>query len=331
MMALETVSAQWLMLQPLKEPNWIVEDFLPAGLHLLSGAPKVGKSWLVLDLALKVSKGEPFWGLATHKCSVLYLALEDVYTRIQQRLWRITDTAEDNLHFAIASQTLSGGLVEQLEAFMDKHPDTELVILDTLQMVRTQSRESAYAADYGDVGALKRFADAHGIGMLIIHHTRKMGDSDVFNTVSGTTGITGSADSTLVLSKGSRCDNNATLSIAGRDVEFQELKIRFADCRWELVEKTSKEELEERNVPDAVLRVLDFMATRPCDWQGTTTKLIEEAGIDGVSVAVLGKYLAQHSPFLAERGISYDRRHVREGNIITLAKLEGERGEGNEG
>lgn len=328
---LRTVDAQWLMQQPFKEPEWIIEDLMPTGLHLLTGAPKVGKSWLVLDLALKVSSGEPLWGFATRKCGVLYLALEDVYTRIQQRLWRLTDVAGNNLNFAVASERIATGLIAQMQEFIERHDGIGLVIIDTLQMVRTPSRDSAYAADYNDIGALKRFADENELAMVLIHHTRKLGDSDVFNTVSGTTGITGSADSTFVLTKQNRCDGNATLSITGRDIEFQELKLRFNNCRWELVEKTSKEELEEREIPDTVLRVLDFMATRVGGWSGTATELLEEIGMDDVSVAVLGKHLAQHRLFLASRGISYDRKHVREGNILTLEKSIGDGSEGCEG
>ena len=52
----------------------------------LTGAPKVGKSWLVLWLANQVSKGEPVWGLKTEKCGVLYISLEDTFQRMQQRL-----------------------------------------------------------------------------------------------------------------------------------------------------------------------------------------------------------------------------------------------------
>ena len=150
-----------------------------------------------------------------------------------------------------------------------------LVIIDTFQMVREPSRDSAYAADYADLSPLKRLADDSGIAVVVVHHTRKMGDADVFNTVSGTTGITGCADSTMVLSNVNRADGNATLSIAGRDREFIELKVRFRQCRWNLIEVTSQEELEERDVPDDVLRTLDYMAGRLGQWQGTSTDLLE--------------------------------------------------------
>ena len=84
--SLETVDANWLIQQPRTEPLWVVEGLIPMGVHLLTGAPKIGKSWLVLELALCVSSGRPFWGYATRRCGVLYLALEDTPSRIQGRI-----------------------------------------------------------------------------------------------------------------------------------------------------------------------------------------------------------------------------------------------------
>lgn len=210
---LQTVDANWLIQQPRREPVWVVEDLMPAGLHLLTGAPKIGKSWLVLDLALAVSAGRPFWGYATRRCGVLYLALEDTLARIQGRMWGLSDTASERLCFALNSRSIADGLVDQLDDFAEGHEDTGLVIVDTLQKVR----------------ALKGFADEYGLAILAVHHTRKTGDDDVFNTVSGTTCTTGSADSTFVLAKQGRASEYATLSFTGRDVEFQELKLRFND------------------------------------------------------------------------------------------------------
>nr|WP_230318643.1 AAA family ATPase [Collinsella aerofaciens] len=210
---LQTVDANWLIQQPRREPVWVVEDLMPAGLHLLTGAPKIGKSWLVLDLALAVSAGRPFWGYATRRCGVLYLVLEDTLARIQGRMWGLSDTASERLCFALNSRSIADGLVDQLDDFAEGHEDTGLVIVDTLQKVR----------------ALKGFADEYGLAILAVHHTRKTGDDDVFNTVSGTTCTTGSADSTFVLAKQGRASEYATLSLTGRDVEFQELKLRFND------------------------------------------------------------------------------------------------------
>lgn len=319
---LETMDANWLIQQPRTEPLWVVEGLIPMGLHLLTGAPKIGKSWLVLELALCVSSGRPFWGYATRRCGVLYLALEDTPSRIQGRIWQLSDTASEHLYFALNAHGIADGLTDQLGDFVEGHDGTGLVIIDTLQKVRTPSRDNAYAADYNDVSVLKTFADANELAVLVVHHTRKMGDADVFNTVSGTTGITGSADSTFVLALQSRCSENATLSVTGRDIEFQELKLRRHDCQWELIEKTSLEELEEREVPDCVLRVLDFMEARQTAWEGTASRLMEDAGIEDVRSNAFGKHLAQHAGFLRSRGIEYGRKHTNQGNVLSLAVIE---------
>lgn len=326
---IETTTAQWLLEQPFDEPAWVVEEMLPVGLHLLVGPPKIGKSWLVLGLGLAVSLGKPFWGFATRQGAVLYLCLEDTFSRVQKRLWTITDEANDSLFFANVAETIAGGLADQLVDFHADHGDLRLVIIDTLQMVRAPSGESLYASDYGDLSKLKRVADDCGIAIVVIHHTRKMGDSDALNTVSGTTGITGCADSTLVLHRQARGSGDATITITGRDIEFQELRIRFKDCRWELVEKTSAEELEERSVPEVVLQVLDFARMQSDAWQGSASALVDAAGIEGVKPAVLGKYLAQHRVFLEERGVAYSVRHGRTGNVLTLENMVA--GEGCEG
>ena len=140
-------------------------------------------------------------------------------------------------------------------------------------------------------------------------------------TCSTTTGITGSADSTFVLTKQGRSSEYATLSLTGRDIEFQELKLRFNDCSWELIEKTSAEELAVREVPDCVLRVLDFVEGRGGEWRGSAVALMAEAGVEGVGASVFGKRLAQHSAFMAGRGLEYSRTHGREGSMLCLKRL----------
>ena len=103
------------------------------------------------------------------------------------------------LHFAVASCKLSDGLIVQLEDYLKDYPNSRLIVIDTLQKVRTASKDNAYASDYGDISLIKDFADRHSLAVIVVHHIRKQNDSDVFNKVSGTTGLTGSADATFVL------------------------------------------------------------------------------------------------------------------------------------
>lgn len=304
---LATVDAQWLIQQPFTSPSWVIEDLLTAGLSLLVGPPKAGKSWMALKMALCVSTGTPFCELQANESDVLYLCLEDTKSRVQQRLWKLTDEASPRLHIVTSASKIGGDLISQLREFVAGNPETCLIIIDTLQMVRSVSKDSAYAADYGDMNALKKFADKNGLAILRIHHNRKMGDSDVFNTVSGTNGITGAADCTMVLNNLNRSAHRAMLSVTGRDVEFQEYKIRMNDCEWELIEKISKEELEEREVLDDVLRVLAFMMTRPVEWKGTTTELYTQLSLDNIEVARYGtpEDIAAMCMYLASNESSY--------------------------
>ncbi len=255
-------TAQELLEEPIAEADWVVEDLLPVGAHILAGAPKIDKSWMVLAMGLVVSMGQPFWDCAVCQGAVLYLCLEDTYARVKKRLWKLTDEANDSFYLANSAATIKDGLAEQIEYFVITHPNLKLVFIDTFQMVRSPTGDSIYAADYGNFSALKSVADKHSLAMPVVHHTRKMVDEDIMNTVSGSTGITGSADSIWVLEKASRGAGDVMLTVTGRDVEFRELKLALRDCRWKLIERTSEEELEERDIPDCVLKVVEFMKGR---------------------------------------------------------------------
>ena len=205
----------------------------------MAGAPKVGKSFLVAQIAYHVSTGQPLWGYPVRQGTVLYLALEDDYQRLQSRLFRMfgSDTAE-KLHFAIASKQLGKGLAEQLNQFVQKHPDTSLVIIDTLQRVRESADNYSYANDYDATGQLKRLAETNGICLLIVHHTRKQMADDKFEMVSGTNGLFGAADGGMVLYKQKRTDDKAVLEIVGRDQQDQRLYLsrNQQTLAWELIE-----------------------------------------------------------------------------------------------
>ena len=143
---LQTIDADTLQSTAYEPVSFVVDDLLPQGLHLLAGAPQIGKSWLALWLAVMVAKGDPIWGMGVKQGTTLYLCLEDSTLRIQNRLFEITDNAPASVHFTTNSDTLGKGLEEQLCAFLAEHPDTVLVIIDTLQMIRGTGYDNTYAA-----------------------------------------------------------------------------------------------------------------------------------------------------------------------------------------
>ena len=158
MQKLQTVNAETLLYEPLEKPSFVVDSLIPTGLSLFCGSQKIGKSWLMLKLCLCVSQGIPLWDMPTMEGDVLYLCLEDTFCRIQDRLFRLTDEASGRLHFAVASCKLSDGLIVQLEDYLKDYPDSRLIVIDTLQKVRTASKDNTYASDYGDISLIFRVA-----------------------------------------------------------------------------------------------------------------------------------------------------------------------------
>lgn len=149
MTKLETITAEDLQNRTYEPTHFLVDELIPEGLHILAGAPKIGKSWLALWLCLCISQGQPLWNFATTQGEALYLSLEDSFQRIQTRLFDLTEDAPPTLHFAIMADTLKHGLEQQIEQFLTEHPATKLVVIDTLQRVRSAGGDSnLYANDY---------------------------------------------------------------------------------------------------------------------------------------------------------------------------------------
>ena len=319
---LNTIDADTLQTIAYEPLTFLVEDLLPQGLHLLAGAPKIGKSWLALWLCLRVAQGEPLWNFPTHSCEVLYLCLEDSFQRIQSRLFDLTEDAPPTLHFAVMAEQLHSGLVEQIEQFLKEHPATGLIVIDTLQRIRTMSNDAnPYANDYRDIGVLKALADRHRIAVLLIHHLRKLGDDDPMNMISGTTGISGATDTNLVLKKGTRSGGAATLYCTGRDIEYQELVLEFdQDAHvWKLV--SSGESTEEEQ--DKTLASLSAFLAERREFTGTATELaeaLEPYCREKMRPNVLMKYLLRRQEELSRMGITLQSRRTRDRRELALTR-----------
>jgi len=216
----------------LPEPDFIVPEILPTGLTILAGKPKTGKSWLALETGLAVALGGCALGSDHYRVKagpVLYLGLEDNDKRMQRRARQQLQGhgRPDAFQFFKTWRRLDDGGLEHLREKIEFY-SPRLVVVDTLAHVRPvrTRRHDCYAADCADVGVLKGLADEYDIGVLVIHHLRKATADDVFDTISGTLGLTGSADTILVLQR-SRGVADATLSVTGRDIEERELALQF--------------------------------------------------------------------------------------------------------
>ncbi len=297
----------------------IVDSLLYSGLYLFVGSPKIGKSFLMAQLAYHISTGTPIWNYKVSKGTVLYLALEDDYSRLQKRLYQMfgTDSA-DNLYLSVSASQLNDGLDKQLESFIMKHADTKLIIIDTLQKVREVSSDYSYSNDYEIISRLKRFADNNKICMILVHHTRKQKSDDSFDMISGTNGLLGAADGAFVLQKEKRTANAATLEISGRDQQDQKLYLnRNPDnLIWEL-ERTETELWKEP--PEPLLQVISqkFSESSPA-WQGSPTELVSWLGVDMKPNALSLKLNINAARLFNEYGIRYSNRHTHSGRVITL-------------
>ena len=179
----KAITAEELLSTPLPPVKWIVPGLLPAGLALFAGPSKAGKSWLTLWLCLQVAQGKPMWGREIEPQAVLYLSLEDTLNRLQDRLFRLmgSEDTPEKLILQTECQSIGQGLEEQIVDFVHNYPDTGLVVIGTLQKVRSCDQSgSMYASDYRDISALKSLADKYGICILLIHHLRSGSDGMVY-------------------------------------------------------------------------------------------------------------------------------------------------------
>lgn len=296
----------------------VIENFLYSGTYLFVGAPKVGKSFFMSQLAYHISSGIDLWNYKVNKGTVLYLALEDDYARLQHRLYTMFGECENGkFHLSTQSHQLNNGLDKQLEGFLEENPDTRLIIIDTLQKVRELSGDKySYASDYDIVAKLKKFSDNKNICLLLVHHTRKQQSDDCFETISGTNGLLGAADGAFLLHKEKRTASNAMLDVVGRDQQDQRLYLKFnrERCLWEFI----KAENELWKLPtdpllDNVSKIVNFERK---EWTGTATELISNLGLD-ISPNSLTRHLNVNADRLFnEYQISYANKRTHAGRQV---------------
>ena len=204
---------------------WVVPGVLPAGVTLLAGKPKQGKSWLALGLCEAIAAGGVAFGTKkVEKGETLYLALEDNERRMQKRLKKVLAGrgCPDGMHYSTEWPRLEEGGSEALERWLEDTPDARLVVIDTLQKVRTPARgKNVYAEDYAALESLLPIAARYGVAIVVVHHLRKGEAADAQDEISGSTGLSGGVDGYMILRRkpGAR---GPTLYVDGRDVEEPE-------------------------------------------------------------------------------------------------------------
>lgn len=320
---MKTVTMQELYQDIYSKKPPVIEGLLYQGTYLFVGSPKIGKSFFMAQLAYHVSTGTPLWDYPVKKGTVLYLALEDDYRRLQERMYRMfgTDSTE-NLYFSVSSKPLGNGLTDQLSGFIREHPDTTLVIIDTLQKIREVDSDSySYAKDYEIINQLKQFSDSWGICLLLVHHTRKQKSSDNFDMISGTNGLLGCADGAFMLYKENRTSNKATLEISGRDQQDQ--KIHLIRDEEKLCWNFEKAETELwKEPPEPLLECIANLVTEENPtWQGTATELIEKLGLDMKPNVVSLKLNVNAGRLMNDYSIRYTNKRNHSGRMIFFSLL----------
>ena len=328
----KTITAEELLSTPLPPVKWIIPGLLPAGLALFAGPSKAGKSWLTLWLCLQVAQGKPVWGREIESRTVLYLSLEDTLNRLQDRLFRLVGSEDTPKRLILQTECpgIGQGLEEQIVDFVHNYPDTGLVVIDTLQKVRSCDQSgSMYASDYKDVSALKSLADKYGICILLIHHLRKRAASDPFDQISGSNGLMGAADTTWVMQR-KRTSKNADIILTGRDLDRRTLYLHEENCIWLLDEEETAEEQRLKAVPEYLWRVAEYIE-QAGKWQGTATELLSAAGVDGVLPHMLTRKIVEHfDTVFVPKDIHYETHRTSQTRLLKFSHSENDADDAND-
>jgi hypothetical protein len=254
-----TTTAYDLMQKTIAPLLWIILKLLPGGLTLLAGKPKSAKSWFALEVAIAVATGQQALGyFQTVQSKVLGLFLEDSEESLRERLDLLVDNASEllkNLDLAFDCSPFAGGGVDQLISYIEANPETKLIIIDTWARFRPSRKQSGdiYTEDYTDLAILHSIAKKNGIAILLIHHAKKGTSEDPYDSVLGSTALSGAADTTLLLQR-QPGQESGVLLCRGRRLRDQAFNVTFEDCVW-----TCAGLREEVSASEASQLVRDFL------------------------------------------------------------------------
>lgn len=256
-----------LINQDIDPLEYFIDGILPEGFGVIAGAPKVGKSWLVLQAAVEIATGGALLGHGVIEARpVLYFALEDGPRRMQSRLQILIakrDITLDKLQIAYVAPAITEGLEGDISAWLKEH-DHGLVIIDVLAKVRPAAggKGSAYDEDYKLFGPIQNVIKAHkGSGIAVVTHKRKQGADDPLATIQGTTGVSGSADWTWMVDR-ARLKTTGEILVVGRDIASDmSIAAEFA-AGWSLSTKQTAGKSAEQNLVLEALQTDGPMTSR---------------------------------------------------------------------
>lgn len=304
----------------------VVERLLFPGCYLLVGAPKIGKSFFCMQLAIDVSLGNDFLGcFKVEKSEVLYYALEDTELRIQMRYTEMNGFEDNDSFHVVRRINLSNAEFEkEIIRELQIYPNIKIVIIDTLQRARAScclENLNAYDADYNFVSHLKRLADMKKICILLVHHTRKKFADDVFDEISGTNGLLGAADGAMILKKDKRNQNTAILTVTGRDIPDQEIRLYMEMSTHKWIVKEILTDQEHKQEDELILAIVELVKKHNGEWRGTYPQLLEifEKESEYTSSTLSRKINTLCSTLRSEYNISLETKKKSTGKIICFS------------
>jgi hypothetical protein len=295
------ITAPALMAKRFLPIQYVVPGYIPEGATLLAGAPKLGKSWMALGIAIAVaSGGVAFDSIACEAGDVLLLALEDNERRLQARIGQMQmPNIPERLRIVMAWPTLDDDCIDQLECWLQAVPRPRLIIIDVLARIkgRKNGRDAQYDQDYGSLARLQSLAGRWGVAILIIHHTRKgTADEDPFDEISGTRGLAGAVDTALILRRDAT--GKPMLYGRGRDLRDVETAMEFDQKTgfWRIVGSAHEAALtsDQRIIIELLGRSVDPM---------TPTEIADALGKERTNTQHhLGRLMAAGKVTQAKRG-----------------------------
>lgn len=270
--------------------KWMIEGLLPEGVTILAGRPKVGKSWFIMDMAQSIANGTSFLEVGVEQGDVLHLALEDGWNRLKGRIKAMDGKANEMWPDCWVIKTHSGrfddhdGGLDEVEQWVRGVANPRLIIVDTFAYVKPSGnlRKNPYDLDVEAMKPLSELAKRCRLAIVLIFHVRKAGSDDVFETISGTMGMQGTADTLMVLDRvrGNK-DNMATLRALGRDMEEIEWPMTLVECRWQRCDPDDP----EAALSEQERRVLHSMSNDPM----SPKRVAEASGLPGNRVSTILK------------------------------------------
>lgn len=312
--------------------EWLVREILPVGLSILGAPSKYYKSYMALGLCIAICTGVKFLGFDCEKHDCLYFDLESTKRRPKRRLDQILGADQkkpDNLHIITGEDNpgrIGEGFEAQVEYQLSEHPNIKLIVVDVFQLIRQPAKrgQSGYDRDYEDFRALKQIVDKHDVGILLIHHTRKMKDpSDVFNEFSGSTGMLGAQDCAWLISKKERFNEEAILHITGRDLKSQNLQVKFNKdtFQWQYIgtaEEVESQKFQAEYDQSPVIETIKKLVKQGGGhWEGSAQEIKEASKYLSFEiyddVRKIGNQIRKFEPLLYFDGIKFESK--RSGSV----------------